>query len=111
MPEEKKEVIRRAPAVETKISQLGDAKGRVALLGTVVSKNPELYSFVIDDTSGGVLVLVNNVSDFEKVQEGQLVRVMGRVWGEGEEVEVQADIVQDFSKLDKDLYKKVYLSA
>ncbi len=108
MPEEKKEVIRRAPSVPIRIKDLKQTEGRVAIIGTVTSKNPELYSFVLDNGESHVLVLTNNIGEFERLKEGQFVRVLGKVWGEGDEIEIQADIVQDFSKIDKDLYKRVF---
>jgi len=108
--EQKKEIIRRAPAIETKIADLSEG-GRVAVAGTVVSKNPEISSFIVDDGENSVQILTNNPNDFEKIQEGQFVRVLGKVWGSGDEIEIQADIVQDFSKIDKDLYKKVFYSS
>lgn len=108
MPESK-EIIRRAPAVPLKIAQLKENKeSRVSLVGTIVSKNPEIASFIIDDSDSKVLVITNSNQDFEKVKEGQFVRVMGKVWGEAEEAEVQAEIVQDFDKIDKDLYLKIF---
>ncbi|MBD3263183.1 hypothetical protein GF374_02280 [Candidatus Woesearchaeota archaeon] len=108
--EEKKEVIRRAPCIETKISDLSEG-GRVAVAGTVITKNSEISSFVIDDGEDKVQVLTNNPRDFEKINEGQFIRVLGKVWGGGDEVEIQADVVQDFDKVDKELYKKVLLAS
>jgi len=108
--EKKKEIIRRAPAIETKLSELSEGS-RVAVAGTVVNKNPEISSFIIDDGETAVQILTNNPSDFEKIKEGQFVRVIGKVWGSGDEVEIQADIVQDFDKIDKELYRKVFYSS
>ena len=36
-------------------------------------------------------------------------RALRFVWGQGDEVEIQADIIQDFSKIDKNLFKKIFL--
>ncbi len=106
---EKKEIIRRAPSVDTKVKDLRTLKtNRVCLIGTVVSKNPELYSFILDDSTGSVLVLLDDLSLFENIKEGQFVRVLGKIFGEGDEIEIQADIVQDFSGIDKELFKQVY---
>jgi hypothetical protein len=109
MAEDKKEIIRRAPAVPMKIAQLRENKeSRVSIVGTVVSKNQEIASFILDDGESKVLILTNSNQDFEKVKEGQFVRVLGKVWGEADEAEVQAELVQDFDKIDKDLYVKAF---
>ena len=63
---------------------------------------------MIDDGEKQVLVLMNDVDRFQKIQVGQFVRVFAKIWGEGDEIELQADIVQDFSKIDKDLYMKLF---
>ena len=102
------EIIKRAPSVPTKIKNLKNAEGRVSILGTVVSKNPDLSSFILDDGEAQVLVLTKRIRDFNDIKEGQLVRVLGKIWGEGDEVEVQADFVQDFSRIDKELYIKLF---
>jgi len=107
-PGEEKKIIRRAPAIDLPISKLKENLGRVALLGTVVSKNPELSAFVLDDSKSSILVLANDPRQFESVKEGQTVRVLGKVWGTGNELEIQAEIVQDFSKIDRELYNKVF---
>ena len=111
MAEETKEIIRRAPAIPLKIEQLKENKeNRIAIVGTVISKNPEIASFILDDGESKVLVITNSNQDFEKVKEGQFIRVLGKVWGEADEAEVQAEIVQDFNQLDKELYTKIFNS-
>src|SRR3990172_5614653 len=97
-PEEKK-ILRRAPAIPVPISKLNSAMGRVAVFGTVVSRNTEIGSIVIDDGSASVLVLLNDPADIERFKEGQTVRVLGKVWGTENEIELQAELVQDFSKI------------
>ncbi len=104
---EQKKIIKRAPSIPAKISELKEGS-RVAIIGTVVSKNADISSFILDDGEAQVLVLANSQYDFELIKEGQFVRVLGKVWGQGDEAEVQADIVQDFSSIDKELYKKVF---
>ena len=110
-PETEKKDFHRTPAVPARIKNLNEGRGdmqRVSIIGTIVSKNTELYSFVLDDGETSVLVLTNNIDEFEKLSEGQFVRVMGKIWGEKEEIEIQAEVVQDFSKINKELYKKVF---
>ncbi len=102
-----KKILRRAPAVPVKISALRGDMGRVCVLGTVVSKNPDIGSLIIDDGQASVLVLLSEMSYLEHLKEGQTVRVFGKVWGSGNEVEIQAELVQNFEKIDRDLYNKV----
>ena len=107
---EEKKLLRRAPAIVTKISKLTSDLGRVCVLGTVVQKNSEIGSVMLDDGEASVLVLLNNPQDVEKLKEGQTVRVFAKVWGSENEIELQAELVQDFSKVDKELYNKVFFS-
>lgn len=102
------ERIRKLPAQIVRISDLKPSMKRVCVAGTVVSKNEELYSFIVDDGAGKVLVLLNDVERFQKIAVGQFVRVFAKIWGEGDEIELQADVVQDFSKIDKELYSKLF---
>ena len=115
MPEEaqtteEKKLLRRAPAIITRIKEINGDMGRVCVLGTVVNKNQEIGSVILDDGEATVLVLLNNPQDVEKLKEGQLVRVLGKVWGSEGEIELQAELVQDFSKIDRELYNKVFFS-
>lgn len=102
------EVIRRDVSTPVKIKDLEEREGRVSILGTVVSKNPELSSFILDDGEDQVLVLTRKVRDFEEIEEGRMVRVLGKIWGEGDEVEIQADFIQNFSEIDKELYEELF---
>ncbi len=102
-----KKILRRAPAVPVKISDLRGDMGRVCVLGTIVSKNSDIGSLIIDDGQASVLVLLSEMQDLEKLKEGQTVRAIGRVWGTGDEIEIQAELVQNFDKIDRELYNKV----
>ena len=104
MPE--REFQRRMPYAPTQVSQLKESQGRVAVLGAVVSKDGENFTFVIDDGSEQVLVIINDMDIFNGLKEGKLVRVLGRIMGAGEETEILADLVQDFSKINRELYNK-----
>ena len=55
-------------------------------------------SFVIDDSTGEALVLGETSSDF--------VRVFGRVVPYENGFEIHAEIIQDYSTIDKELLKK-----
>lgn len=105
---EERKIIKRAPAISVKLGDLKENMGRVAIVGTVVSKNSDISSFMLDDSQASVLVLANDPRQFDTIKEGQFVRVLGKVWGSGDEIEIQAEVIQDFSKIDKELWKKVY---
>ena len=105
---EEKVFVRRAPAIPHKISELKSEMGRVCLAGTIISKNKEIGSFILDDGESKILILTNEPREFEKLKEGSFVRAMGKIWGQENELEIQADIIQDFSKIDKELYNKVF---
>lgn len=105
MSEEQKEFTRRQPYVPVRINQLKTAQGRVAVLGTVINKDAENFTFMIDD-GDKVLIITNDMTSFSTVESGKQVRVLGKVMGQGEEAEVLADLIQDFSKIDKERYYK-----
>ncbi len=106
MADEEQKFTRRNPSVEVQIADVKNTKGRIAVIGTVVNKNNELFSFILDDGKAQVLVLTNNIDEFEQLEEGKLARVLGKTVGEGEETEILADVVQDFSGFDLELYRK-----
>jgi hypothetical protein len=79
-----------------KVSEIKPTDGRVALMGRVVEVKEA--SFVLEDESGKAEVFSG-----EKPEVGKLVRVFCSAEGE----RLNADILQDLSKLDLDLFKKV----
>jgi uncharacterized protein YdeI (BOF family) len=99
---DREQARRRMPSVSKSISDLGPGDMRVSITGTVVDRGDR--NMVLDDGSGRV-----NVS-FESPIEAdpnQLVRVFGRVVSMGDGIEVQGEILQDMSRLNKDLYKRI----
>lgn len=102
-----KTVFKRYPFQSVNISDLTKETKSVAITGVVLSKDAEIQSFIIDDSTGKINVITNNNEAFNSFQEGKVVRVLGKTWGEGDDLEIQSDLIQDFSRLDMDLYKKV----
>ena len=102
MPEERR---KRAPAIEKKISQITKDDIRVSVIGTIVELDNSIYSIMIDDGEKTIRVILPE-EQFEKCEPGKMVRVIGLVAPDldGDEVELKGEIVQDFSKLDKNLY-------
>ncbi|MEK6807943.1 MAG: hypothetical protein AABX75_02840 [Nanoarchaeota archaeon] len=105
---EKQKMIRRAPAVSVRVKDIKENFGRVSFTGTIITKNPEINSIIVDDEDAKILVLINDEASFSGLKEGQYVRTFGKVMGTGDEIEIIADFVQDFSKIDRELYKKVF---
>ncbi len=93
--------MRRAPAVEKDISDIDEEDIRVSLVGTVIKKDPIQYSMVIDDGSGSIAVLADSLFEVQSV-----IRVIGRPHVRGEPV-IHAEIVQDFTNFDLELYRRV----
>ncbi len=106
MAESEQKFTRRGPSVEIPLASVKATKGHVAVIGVVVNKNPGTFSFILDDGTAKVLVLTNNIDEFEKLDEGKLARVLGKTVGMGEETEILADVIQDFSGFNLELYKK-----
>lgn len=98
------EFQRRLPSTERTIAEIKPEDIRINIVGTIIDKNDDSTSIVIDDGSGKVAV------SFETAQSAeinQFVRVFGRAIPLENGVELQGEIIQDMSKLDKGLLKKV----
>jgi len=104
---EEKTVFKRYPFQTTKIVDLTKETKSIAITGVVLSKDTEIQSFIVDDSTGKINVITNNSDAFNSFKEGKVVRVLGKTWGEGDDIEIQSDLIQDFSQLDMELYKKV----
>ncbi|RLJ09881.1 MAG: replication protein RepA [Candidatus Aenigmatarchaeota archaeon] len=100
--EEETTFRRRLPCVERKISEIRPEDMRVRITGTVIDKSED--KLVIDDGSGRITVIFDSPVD---VKPNQFVRVFGRVIPLENGFELMGEIVQDMSRLDPELYKKV----
>ena len=101
MPDEKL-IRRRLPAREKSIASVNpDTDVRLRLTGTVIGVGPN--SVVLDDGTGKTEVF------FEKepsVSEGQIVRVVTRIFPLIEGFECRGEALQELDGFDIDLYKK-----
>ena len=75
-------------------------KTKVAIAGTIVAK--ENGTSLIDDGTGQITVR----GDINQGL-GEFIRVFGTVLESSEEKQLQAEVVQDFSKVNKEIYKEV----
>lgn len=95
--------MKRQPAVERRIKDIRDSDTMVQILGTALELREG--DFILDDGEDQIAV----IADPEKVgslNEGQRVRVIGRIFKDPEPV-LQGEVIQDMGKLDLDLYRKV----
>ena len=93
------EYQRRLPGIFREISGIKPDDVRVSVLGTVIDS--EDGRFVLDDGTGRLLV-----SWDQGVEQGRLVRVIGRVIPLENGLELQAEVLQDLTGLDLKLFKK-----
>jgi len=93
---------RMLPSVDRKISEIKEDDIRVRVLGTVIDKTDK--SIAVDDGTGKITA---NFEESINTELKQMVRVFGRVIITAEGPELQGEVLQDMSKLDMELYKKV----
>jgi uncharacterized protein YdeI (BOF family) len=92
--------------VKKKIEEINpETDLKVKLLGFVVDKKDD--TFILDDGSKKVKVFVDNPAIVEKMNINQLIRIFGSTLPTDEGFEIKADVVQDLSNLNINLYKKV----
>jgi len=108
---ETQERRKRNPAIEKKISDIKREDIRVAVIGTVVELDSSINAATIDDGKSTLRVILPE-GQFEKCEPGKLVRIVGLVAPAmaGDEIELKGELVQDFSKLDRNIYAE-YLNA
>lgn len=105
--EEKEERKKIPVAKEKEIAEIQKNDARVRITGTIVSKNENANSIDIDDGTGKVTVLLQSENRFSQLETEDFIRVIGSVLAFDEGFEIKGDIIQDFSEIDKELYKKV----
>ena len=92
--------------VKKKIEEINpETDLKINIMGFVVDKKED--TFVLDDGSKKIKVFMDNPVIAEKINVNQLVRVFGSTLPTDEGFEIKADVVQDLSNLNIDLYKKV----
>ena len=82
-----------------------DTDLKIKLIGFVVDKKDD--TIVLDDGSGKVNVFVDIPNMMEKININQLVRVFGSTLPTENGFEIKADLIQDLTNLNINLYKKV----
>ncbi len=92
---------RRSPAIEKKINEITEEDLRVKVVGTIISIDDSIPMIILDDGTGIANIIVDEI----KFDVGSQVRVIGKVINM-EPIEIRAEIVQDFSKVDREIYDK-----
>jgi hypothetical protein len=96
---------RRAPARPKNIEDIDPRDDiRVRVVGTVLSIDDDSIS--VDDSTGSVDVFLEE-DKIEDLEEGQRVRIFGRVLPTPDSFEIQGEIVQDFSDVDPENYSRI----
>lgn len=97
--------MRRAPARPKNVEDVDPQNDiRVRVTGTVLSKEDDMIT--LDDGTGNVDTFIEE-DQMEGLEEGQQVRVFGRVLPTPDGFELQGEVVQDFSEIDKELHDRV----
>ena len=86
------------PYKEKLIKELSEYDINVAISGIIVNRGKN--TFILDDGTSQVSIYSENIPDYA------YVRVFGRVIPFENDLEIQAQIIQDLSLIDKDLYNK-----
>ena len=95
------EEIRRFPALQKQISKINETDIRVSVLGTIIDKQDDFI--MVDDGTGRMRISFQTI----KFDLNQIVRVFGRVIPTPNGCELQGEVIQDMSKLDLNLFKKI----
>ncbi|MBU7033273.1 MAG: replication protein RepA [Theionarchaea archaeon] len=93
--------MRKAAAIERDISDIDPQDIRVSVVGTVIRRDPIQYSMTIDDGTASITVFADTLYDVQS-----MVRVIGRPQMRGEPI-IDAEIIQDFSGFDLELYQRI----
>ncbi|MFQ6137324.1 MAG: replication protein RepA [Candidatus Hydrothermarchaeales archaeon] len=97
---------RRQPSKEKSIEDITSDDFRVRVLGVVVDRDEDDYSIMLDDGTGRAVVQFSDPDQFHLAEAGKRIRVIGRVMVQ-EGVVIDAELIQDMSKLDMGLYEQV----
>ncbi len=92
----------RVPAREKMIKDIVPEDGRVCVVGTVVDSKGGIVA--MDDGTGKIDVTFDEPKD---TSQGQLVRVFGRAAPAEGGIELQGEVLQDFTGADVEMWRKV----
>ena len=93
------EQFKRKPYTEKFIKDISVQDFKVAVSGVIVNKSDN--SFLLDDGTGQIAVSSTLIPDF------QYLRVFGKILPLESGFEIQSEVMQDLSKIDKGIHKKL----
>jgi hypothetical protein len=99
------EQMRRAPAEPKELDEVDPQNDiRIRVVGTIISKDEDSIS--LDDGTGSTEVFLEE-EQMEGLEEGQRIRIFGRVLPTPDSFELQGEVAQDFSEVDPELQDRV----
>lgn len=104
MPEDVQERRKRMVAKERQIKDLSKDDSRVTIVGTVLSVDEQSLIFSIEDPSGQLTILAPTEDLIKDLKPGNIARVIGMVLPYEDGMELRAEVVQDFSDLNNELF-------
>jgi hypothetical protein len=98
------EYQKRKPAVERLISDIKEDDSRVAIIGEITSVDASSFLATLRDPSGKITLLFPRDDMMSEINEGGIFRVMGLPLAHDDGFELKAELIQDFSGFDMELY-------
>jgi len=92
---------RRLPYREKHIDSITQDDIKVCFVGMIIEKKGD--TLIVDDGTGQVMVIVENA---QPLGINKKIRVFGRVIPTEDGFEISGEIIQDFSDVDINIYKK-----
>ena len=90
--------------IEKKISDLDEMDSKVRIMGFLVDKKEN--TIVLDDGSGKIKIFTDATNIIDNLNINQFVRIFGSIIPVENDIELRADIIQDLSGFNIDLFKK-----
>ena len=106
MPKEEEQIIRKT-AKEVSLKEAQSERGRIAILGTIVSLNRNNLEAIIADEDVHAKLLFADKAQFDAVNEKDLCRVIGKGFFNNNELTINVEAIHRMNGLDLSLWKKV----
>lgn len=101
--------FKRLPAKEMSLKEINESVKRVALLGSIVSKDEEELTAFFSDGSGEARLEFREAEQFNSLSEGLIVRVIGKPFFNNDAVIISVETVHEMKGLNPTLIEKVRL--
>ncbi len=101
---EKKEFVRKKPSQWKLIKDIKKDDVRVRVVGIITSIDKEAGIITIDD--GDSITIISTPEQVKDLEVGKKISVIGLVVPFSENIELRAEVISDWNKIDMVLYKK-----